>query len=66
MATHTVTVAVTFTMDEMDGTPEQSAEIAADLTKDALAEFWDAEAEVLIAGGSVEIRPLWPSTPLPF
>lgn len=65
MATHSVSVVVTFRMGEMDGTPEQSAEIAAAITKEALAEHWDASAEVLIADGSVDVRPLWPANPLP-
>ena len=49
MATHTVTLTVVLHMDEMDGTPIQSAEIAHDLVTEALAEHWDADAEIVVS-----------------
>jgi hypothetical protein len=48
MAKHKIVLAVELTMDEMDGTTEQSAEIALDLVTEAIAKHWDAEAEVAV------------------
>jgi len=56
MATHTITLAVTVEMDEMDGTPEQSAEIALDLVSEALATHWDADADVQVDRYRVGLR----------
>ena len=49
MSTHTIRLTVTVTMDEMDGSPEQSAEIAQTLVAEAIAESWDAAAEVIVS-----------------
>lgn len=56
MATHTVALTVILQMDEMDGTPEQSAEIAHDLVSEALAEHWDADADVQVDRYHIDIR----------
>lgn len=53
MASHTVTLTVVLHMDEMDGTPEQSAEIAHDLVTEALAEHWDADPEIVVSRWTV-------------
>lgn len=46
MSTHKVVMPVTVTvvMEEMDGTPEESAEIAMNLVEEQIRD-WDAEAE---------------------
>jgi hypothetical protein len=46
--THTVTLSVFVTMTKMQGTPEESAEIAACIVEEAIALHWDANAEVAI------------------
>jgi hypothetical protein len=43
-------------MDEMDGTPEQSAEIALDLVNDAIATQWDANAVVQVDRYHIDAR----------
>ena len=48
MAKHKVVLAVELVMDEMDGTAEQSAEIALDVVQEAIAKHWDAEADVSV------------------
>lgn len=48
MATHTVTLTVVIQMDEMDGTPYQSAEVAHDLVSEALAEQWGHDPEIVV------------------
>lgn len=45
---HEVVIAVKCMMDEMDGTPEESAEIAAIIIEEAVAKYWDADAEVYV------------------
>lgn len=56
METHTITLTVTVEMDEMDGTPEQSAEIALDLVSDAIATQWDADADVQVDRYHIGVR----------
>ena len=46
---HTINLTVLIDMDEMDGTPEQSAEIARDIVYGLIADHWDADADVIIS-----------------
>jgi len=46
---HTVVLTVIVDMDEMDGTVEQSAEIATFMVQDCLAARWDANADVYVS-----------------
>lgn len=48
MSEHLVTLTVRLRMTEMDGTAEQSAEIAQDLVYEAIRDSWDADAEVSV------------------
>lgn len=48
MNTHKIQLLVEVTMDEMDGTSEQSAEIAMNLVQELIADSWDANAEVSV------------------
>ena len=50
---HVVTLTLTVSMDEMDGTPEQSAEIAVALVEEALASHWDADADIAVSRWSL-------------
>lgn len=50
MATHKVTLAVEILMDEMDGTAEQSVEIALNLVEEAIALHWTTEAKISVTG----------------
>ena len=52
MATHEVELRVKVVMDEMDGTAEQSAEIADTLVYEAISKHWDAGAEVEVVSFS--------------
>ena len=45
---HTIKLEVVLQMDEMDGTSEQSAEIAMELVREAIATAWDSTAEVSV------------------
>lgn len=45
---HLIILKVVTKMIEMDGTVEESAEIAATLVKEAIAKHWDADAVVVI------------------
>lgn len=45
---HTIKLEVVLQMDEMDGTSEQSAEIAMELVREAIATEWDNTAEVSV------------------
>ena len=45
---HTIKLEVVLQMDEMDGTSEQSAEIAMELVREAIATAWDNTAEVSV------------------
>lgn len=45
---HLIILKVIVKMEEMDGTLDESAEIAASIVKEAIAQHWDANAEVLI------------------
>lgn len=54
-ATHRIVLKLTFTMDEMDGTPEQSAEIAMNLVSEAVERDWFTPDDVeAIEYGEVE------------
>lgn len=44
---HVVTLTLAVRMDEMDGTPEQSAEIAACIVEEAIRQHWGGDAEVV-------------------
>lgn len=54
MNTHVVTLTVTVEMDNMNGTPEQSAWIALDLVSDALATHWDADADIVVVRWAID------------
>lgn len=47
---HLVVLQVVVSMDEMDGSVEESAEIALDLTTEAIHKHWDKNAEVIVTG----------------
>lgn len=48
MNTHKVVLQVELIMTEMDGTAEQSAEIAMEIVSEAIAKEWDNEAKVSV------------------
>lgn len=53
---HVVTLTLTISMDEMDGTFEQSAEIAAALVEEAVSSQWDANADIEVTRWSLAIE----------
>lgn len=58
MATHRVELElkVVFIMDEMDGTPEESAEIAMGLVEESIRQHWDANAQITFTGSRQEVK----------
>lgn len=47
---HLIVMQVVVSMDEMDGSIEESAEIAMELTQEAIAKHWDKNAVVSVTG----------------
>lgn len=46
---HTINLTVLIDMDEMDGTPEQSAETAREIVQNLIDTHYDADADVIIS-----------------